>query len=67
MRNYERILEENNEMHYELDDLKSEVKYLSEELEECNKILDSIDDILLAELDIERARKIYKLIFDVDM
>ena len=67
MRNYERILEENNEMHFELEELSSEVKYLKEELEEANKVLDSIQDILVNELDIETARRIYKLIFDVDM
>ena len=67
MRNYERILEENNEMHFELEELSSEVRYLKEELEEANKVLDSIQDILVNELDIETARRIYKLIFDVDM
>lgn len=67
MRNYERILEENNDMHFELEELSSEVKYLKEELEEANEVLDSIQDILVNELDIETARRIYKLIFDVDM
>lgn len=67
MRNYERILEENNEMHFELEELSSEVRYLKEELEEANEVLDSIQDILVNELDIETARRIYKLIFDVDM
>ena len=67
MRNYERILEENNEMYYELEELRSEVKHLKEELEETEKVLDSIEDILLNELDIETAKRIYKLIFDVDM
>lgn len=67
MRNYERILEENNEMHFELEELSSEVKYLKEELEEANEVLDSIQDILVNELDVETARRIYKLIFDVDM
>ena len=67
MRNYERILEENNEMHFELEELSSEVKYLKEELEEANKVLDSIPNILVNELDIETARRIYDLIFDVDM
>ena len=67
MRNYERILEENNEMHFELEELSSEVKYLKEELEDASEVLDSIQDILVNELDIETARRIYKLIFDVDM
>ena len=67
MRNYERILEENNELYFELEELSSEVKYLKEELEEASEVLDSIQVILVNELDIETARRIYKLIFDVDM
>ena len=67
MRNYERILEENNELYFELEELSSEVKYLKEELEDACEVLDSIQDILVNELDIETARRIYKLIFDVDM
>ena len=54
------------ELHRENDELKDEVKYLDEELQDANEILDGIEEILLNELDDETAHRIYNKIFHIE-
>ena len=53
------------ELHRENEELKDEVKYLEEELSEANEVLDSIEKILLNELDAEVAHMLYNKIFNI--
>lgn len=66
MRNYDRVLEENNEMYYELEELRSEVKHLEDELNDAQEVLDNIEDILIDELGEKLGTKIYMRIFGLN-
>lgn len=60
------LREELCDLHRENEELKDEVKYLEEELQDANEILDGIEEILLNELDAETAHRIYNKIFHIE-
>ena len=60
------LREELCDLHRENEELKDEVKYLEEELQDANEILDGIEEILLNELDTETAHRIYNKIFHIE-
>lgn len=60
------LREELCDLHRENEELKDEVKYLDEELQDANEILDGIEEILLNELDTETAHRIYNKIFHIE-
>ena len=60
------LREELCELHRDNEELKDEVKYLEEELQDANEILDGIEEILLNELDAETAHRIYNKIFHIE-
>ena len=62
----ELLREELCDLHRENEELKDEVKYLEEELQDANEILDGIEEILLNELDAETAHRIYNKIFHIE-
>ena len=53
------------DLHRENEELKDEVKYLEQELQEAQEVLDSIEEILLNELDTEVAHMLYNKIFNI--
>ena len=53
------------ELHRENEELKDEVKFLEQELQEAQEVLDDIEEILLNELDTETAHRIYNKIFHI--
>ena len=59
------LREELCDLHRENEELKDEVKYLEEELSEANEVLDGIEQILLNELDAEKAHTLYNKIFHI--
>ena len=61
----ELLREELCEVYGENEELKDEVKYLEEELQDANEILDGIEEILLNELDTEVAHMLYNKIFNI--
>ena len=74
------LREELCDLHIENKELKSEVRFLEQELSEvnealdiaedelseANKLLDGIEEILLNELDAETAHRIYNKIFHIE-
>jgi len=61
----ELLRDSNIELYTENNELKSEIRYLQEELEHANGVLDNIETILKSYLDGELADTIYKEIFDL--
>ena len=59
------LREELCDLHRENEELKDEVKYLEQELQEAQEVLDSIEEILLNELDTEVAHMLYNKIFNI--
>ena len=53
------------ELHRENEELKDEVRFLEQELQEAQEVLDSIEEILLNELDTEVAHMLYNKIFNI--
>ena len=53
------------ELHRENEELKDEVKFLEQELQEAQEVLDGIEEILLNELDTETAHILYNKIFHI--
>lgn len=53
------------ELHRENEELKDEVRFLEQELQEAQEVLDGIEEILLNELDTETAHRIYNKIFHI--
>lgn len=53
------------ELHRENEELKDEVKFLEQELQEAQEVLDDIEEILLNELDTETAHILYNKIFHI--
>ena len=53
------------ELHRENEELKDEVKFLEQELQEAQEVLDGIEEILLNELDTEVAHMLYNKIFNI--
>ena len=60
------LREELCELHGENEELKEEVKFLEQELQEAQEVLDGIEEILLNELDTETAHRIYNKIFHIE-
>lgn len=60
------LREELCELHRENEELKDEVSYLQEELDNANEILDDIEAVLFSELDdIKLIERIYNKIFHI--
>lgn len=60
------LREELCDLHRENEELKDEVKYLEEELQDANEILDGIESVLFSELDdIKLIERIYNKIFHI--
>lgn len=60
------LREELCELHRENEELKDEVKFLEQELQEAQEVLGSIEEILIDELDAETAHRIYNRIFHIE-
>ena len=60
------LREELCDLHRENEELKDEVKFLEQELQEAQEVLDGIEEILLNELDTETAHRIYNKIFHIE-
>lgn len=60
------LREELCELHGENEELKDEVSFLEQELQEAQEVLDGIEEILLNELDAETAHRIYNKIFHIE-
>lgn len=54
------------ELHIEIDELKEDVSFLEQELQEAQEVLDDIEDILIDELGKKLGTKIYNRIFGLD-
>ena len=59
------LREELCDLHRENEELKDEVRFLEQELQEANEVLDGIEQILLNELDTETAHMLYNKIFNI--
>lgn len=62
----ELLRDSNIELYTENQELKREVKFLQEELDATNEVLDSIESILFENLPKEVAEKIYNEIFEIE-
>lgn len=60
------LREELCDLHAENEELKDEVKFLEQELQEAQEVLDGIEEVLLNELDAETAHRIYNKIFHIE-
>ena len=60
------LREELCDLHRENEELKDEVRFLEQELQEAQEVLDGIEEILLNELDTETAHRIYNKIFHIE-
>ena len=59
------LREELCDLHRENEELKDEVRFLEQELQEAQEVLDGIEEILLSELDTETAHILYNKIFNI--
>ena len=59
------LREELCDLHRENEELKDEVRFLEQELQEAQEVLDGIEEILLNELDTEVAHMLYNKIFNI--
>lgn len=62
----ELLRDSNIELYTENQELKREVKFLQEELDNANEVLDSIEFILLKNLPRDIAERIYNEIFEIE-
>lgn len=60
------LREELCDLHRENEELKDEVSFLVQELQEAQEVLDGIEEILLNELDAETEHRIYNKIFHIE-
>lgn len=60
------LREELCDLHGENEELKDEVKFLEQELQEAQEVLDDIEDILIDELGEKLGIRIYNRIFGLD-
>lgn len=60
------LREELCEVYGENEELKDEVKFLEQELQEAQEVLDSIEEILIDELGEKLGTRIYNRIFGLD-
>lgn len=54
------------DLHRENKELKDEVKFLEQELQEAQEVLDSIEEILIDELGEKLGTRVYNRIFGLD-
>lgn len=62
----ELLRDSNIELYTENQELKREVKFLQEELDNANEILDSIETVLMESVDAETAHYLYYKIFQIE-
>ena len=60
------LREELCDLHGENGELKEEVKFLEQELQEAQEVLDNIEDILIDELGEKLGTRVYNRIFGLD-
>lgn len=60
------LREEFCDLHRENEELKDEVSFLEQELQEAQEILDDIEDILIDELGEKLGTRVYNRIFGLD-
>ena len=64
--NLDLLREELCDLHRENEELKDEVKFLEQELQEAQEVLDDIEEILIDELGEKLGIRIYNRIFGLD-
>lgn len=62
----EQLREELCDLHRENEELKDEVKFLEQELQEAQEVLDNIEEILIDELGEKLGTRVYNRIFGLD-
>lgn len=60
------LREELCDLHAENEELKDEVKFLEQELQEAQEVLDNIEEILIDELGEKLGTRVYNRIFGLD-
>lgn len=60
------LREELCDLHRENEELKDEVRFLEQELQEAQEVLDDIEDILIEELGEKLGMRVYNRIFHLD-
>ena len=64
--NLDLLREELCDLHRENEELKDEVKFLEQELQEAQEVLDDIEEILMDELGEKLGTRVYNRIFGLD-
>ena len=64
--NLDLLREELCDLHRENEELKDEVSFLEQELQEAQEVLDDIEDILVDELGEKLGTRVYNRIFGLD-
>lgn len=64
--NLDLLREELCDLHRENEELKDEVKFLEQELQEAQEVLDDIEGILVDELGEKLGTRVYNRIFGLD-
>ena len=64
--NLDLLREELCDLHRENEELKDEVKFLEQELQEAQEVLDDIEEILIDELGEKLGIRVYNRIFRLD-
>lgn len=64
--NLDLLREELCDLHRENEELKDEVKFLEQELQEAQEVLDDIEEILIDELGEKLGTRVYNRIFGLD-
>ena len=64
--NLDLLREELCDLHRGNEELKDEVKFLEQELQEAQEVLDSIEEILIDELGEKLGTRVYNRIFGLD-
>lgn len=64
--NLDLLREELCDLHRENEELKDEVKFLEQELQEAQEVLDNIEEILIDELGEKLGTRVYNRIFGLD-
>lgn len=64
--NLDLLREELCDLHRENEELKDEVSFLEQELQEAQEVLDDIEDILIDELGEKLGTRVYNRIFGLD-
>ena len=64
--NLDLLREELCDLHRENEELKDEVKFLEQDLQEAQEVLDGIEEILIDELGEKLGTRVYNRIFGLD-